>query len=311
MTPSLPLSVRPVSERHYPEDMAVTLTVCCVTYNHEAYLARCLDGILEQRCEFRVEVIVHDDASTDGTPAILRDYAARHPDVIRPIFQTQNMYSKGLNPQYGFIFPAARGEFIAICDGDDFWSDPDKLARQVAVLQAEPDVALTYGSVRAISDEGIIEDYVGGLERDLSPDDLKLGRPINTVTACYRNIFLGRKPPEYIRNSSIGDLTVWALLGAHGRGRFLPDLPRANYRIHAGGTLSMQKRDQKMAMAQLAQACIGLHHLVSGDHRMYHRSMRRFLKMVNDTDRHVYLERRLDETSLLSLLQQWLRARRK
>lgn len=303
---------QPISAHSYPDNAPVTLTICCVTFNHEAYLAQCLDGILEQRCDFRVEVIVHDDASTDDTAQIIRDYAARYPQIIKPILQSHNMYSKGVNAQYSFVFPASQGDFMAICDGDDFWSDPEKLARQVAVLQNEPDVSLTYGRVRAVSETGeITEEYVGGQERDLSSDDLKLGRPINTVTACFRNIFKGQTPPEFLRSSPIGDLTLWAQLGYHGRGKFLPEMPKANYRRHSGGVMSMQNTSQQVSMALVAQASIAVHHKLRGDEAAFHAGARRVMKLTNSLGGGGYLERRLDKISLPSLLAMWWKARRR
>ncbi|MBY6081852.1 hypothetical protein KUW05_04465 [Ruegeria arenilitoris] len=144
------------------------------------------------------------------------------------ILQLVKLYSKGVNTQYRYAFPAARGGYIAICDGDDYWSDAHKLATQVAVLEANRDVALTFGRVRVISEDVPREDYVGGASQDLTIGDMWVGTPINTFTAVYRNIFKGGAPPEYLRSSPIGDLTVWVMLSYKGTGKLPPDLPPAN-----------------------------------------------------------------------------------
>ena len=115
------------------------VSICCLAYNHAAYIRECLDGFLMQRTDFPVEIIVHDDASTDGTQDILREYQARYPDRFHLILQTENQYSKGVNVAIQYIFPRVRGKYIAFCEGDDYWTDPDKLQKQVDFLEAHPD----------------------------------------------------------------------------------------------------------------------------------------------------------------------------
>ena len=116
------------------------VSVLVQTYNHAPYLAACLDGILNQSTTFDVEILVHDDASTDGTSDILRDYASRYP-IIQAWIQTENQYSLGKN---AFVLNASRatGEYIAVCDGDDEWIDPFKLQRQADHLDHHPECAL-------------------------------------------------------------------------------------------------------------------------------------------------------------------------
>ena len=120
-------------------DKEPLVSVCCLTYNHEAYLRDTLEGFLMQRVSFPIEILVNDDASTDGTRAIIRDYAARYPALIRPFYQDVNLYSQGKDLCLEVLYPAARGKYIALCEGDDYWTDPDKLQLQVDFLEAHPD----------------------------------------------------------------------------------------------------------------------------------------------------------------------------
>ncbi len=244
----------------------IKVSICTITYNHADYLAQCIEGFLDQHCDFRVEIIIHDDASTDGTADILREYASRYPDLIIPIFQTDNQYSKGVNPYYAYVFPQSRGEYIAICDGDDFWDDPDKLARQVAYLDSHPKTAITYGRVKAIAANETIDPYKNGLERDLSPMELKTGLAINTLTTCFRNIFR-QPPPAFLRSSPIGDMTVWAQLGHVGSGKFMPELLPAGYRHHSGGILSLQAESQQNYMTILGLLNVAAYHTSKGDRK--------------------------------------------
>ena len=88
-----------------------------------------------QKTNFPIEILIHDDASTDGTADIIREYEAQYPDIIKPIYQTENQYSKGINPGFEFLFPRARGKYIALCEGDDYWTDTLKLQKQVEFLE--------------------------------------------------------------------------------------------------------------------------------------------------------------------------------
>ncbi|MBQ1636007.1 MAG: glycosyltransferase family 2 protein, partial [Bacteroidales bacterium] len=116
------------------------VTVICLAYNHGPYIRDALEGFVMQKTAFPFEVIVHDDASTDDTPRIIREYASRYPDIIRPVFQTENQYSKGVPISQTFLFPLVKGRYVALCEGDDYWTDPLKLSRQVEALEANPGV---------------------------------------------------------------------------------------------------------------------------------------------------------------------------
>ena len=117
----------------------ILVSICCLTYNHEAYLRDTLEGFLMQKVDFPMEILVNDDASTDGTRAILREYAEKYPDLIRPFYQDVNLYSQGKDLCLEVLYPAARGKYIALCEGDDYWTDPMKLQLQVDFLESHPD----------------------------------------------------------------------------------------------------------------------------------------------------------------------------
>ena len=128
--------------------MEPMVSICCAAYNHAPYIAQALESFLAQ--DVPIEILVHDDASTDGTQDILRDYARRYPDVVRPLFETENQYSRGVAIDPTFNYPRARGKYIALCEGDDCWCDPHKLRRQVDYMEAHPDCTFcfTNGMIR-------------------------------------------------------------------------------------------------------------------------------------------------------------------
>ena len=109
----------------------IKVSVCCLVYNHEKYLRQCLDSLLMQETNFKYEILIHDDASTDGSADIIREYESKFPDIIKPIYQTENQYSKQVQISWTYQYPRARGKYLAWCEGDDFWSDKKKLQKQV------------------------------------------------------------------------------------------------------------------------------------------------------------------------------------
>jgi glycosyltransferase involved in cell wall biosynthesis len=143
--------------------MPPLVSICCVTYNHADTVAQALDSFLAQRDDVDIEILVHDDASTDGTEAIIRRYAAQYPDIVKPLYETENQYQKGLAMDATFNFPRATGTYIALCEGDDFFSDPHKLKTQVEAMRAHPQCTFcfTNGTVRDMA--------AGGAERPFIP----------------------------------------------------------------------------------------------------------------------------------------------
>ena len=117
----------------------IAVTIICLAYNHARYIRDALDGFLMQETSFPFEVIVHDDASTDGTADIIREYQLKRPDIIKTVFQKENQYSKGKVISRDFLFPMIRGKYVALCEGDDYWTDPRKLQKQVEALEAHPE----------------------------------------------------------------------------------------------------------------------------------------------------------------------------
>lgn len=120
------------------------VTIRCCTYNQERYIRDCLEGFVMQKASFRFEAIVHDDASTDGTAAIIKEYAEKYPDIIKPIFETENQYSKHDGSLRRIMDEHTHGKYVAYCEGDDYWIDPLKLQKQVDFLEEHPDYSMCW-----------------------------------------------------------------------------------------------------------------------------------------------------------------------
>lgn len=130
------------------------VSIRCITYNHEPYIKQCLDGFIMQKTNFRFEAIIHDDASTDGTANIIREYAEKYPDIIKPIFETENQFSKHNGSIRRIMEAACKGKYIAMCEGDDYWTDPLKLQKQVDWLETHPDCTLVFSNAYIHFEEG-------------------------------------------------------------------------------------------------------------------------------------------------------------
>ena len=121
------------------------VSICCITYNHAQFIRKCLDGFLMQKTDFPIEILIHDDCSTDGTTEIIREYEAKYPDLIFPLYEEENQYQQGKAAEIDFYnYRRARGKYIAYCEGDDHWTDPLKLQKQVDFMEANPEYSVCF-----------------------------------------------------------------------------------------------------------------------------------------------------------------------
>jgi glycosyltransferase involved in cell wall biosynthesis len=190
----------------------IVVSICCFTYNHAPFIRQCLDGFIMQQTTFPIEILIHDDASTDDTAVIIREYEANYPELIKPIYQTENQYSKGVYvSQYNFS--RTQGKYIAFCEGDDYWTDPYKLQKQVDFLESNPDYGICYTKVKEYSQK-----QKRFLRRTWgAPVSLKaliIGNVVPTLTICARTElilkYIEEIKPE-TKDWKIGDcpLLIW------------------------------------------------------------------------------------------------------
>lgn len=217
--------------------MSPTVSVIVVTYNHRDFLAAALDGIVQQAFDEPFEVIVHDDASTDGTTETLRDYARRYPDLIKPIYQTVNQHSLERGRVTRIVNAAAKGKYIALCEGDDIWTDPSKLAKQVAVLEADPSIAGTYHATRIIDRSG---KETGKLMRETLPEQFTVEETMAVVAPFHTSSFVyrvGRYPkelPAWTWKIPSVDMVLFTLVAGEGPLQMVEGV-MSSYRKHEGG----------------------------------------------------------------------------
>lgn len=171
------------------DDREVMVSICCMTYNQEKYIGQCLDSFLMQKCNFKFEILINDDASTDKTAEIIRGYESKYPDVVKPIYQMENQFSKGVRISTEILLPKANGKYIALCEGDDYWVDPYKLQKQVDALEKNDSCHMCVHMVDVVSEDGSATDM------SLPPKSCNLregvlsGRELLEVECMERNAF--------------------------------------------------------------------------------------------------------------------------
>ena len=216
----------------------IKLSILCITYNQSKFIRDCLDGFVMQKTDFPFEVLIHDDASTDGTADIIREYAEKYPNIIKPVFQTENKFSRGVSVDKVYNFPRIRGKYVAICEGDDYWTDPHKLQKQVDFLETHPDYSICFHPVRVTWDDGHMPDYTFPTPRQrfnkttLELSDLLKDNFIQTNSVMYR--WRGDCADVFPDGILPGDWYLHLLHAQVGKIGFLPDV-MAVYRRNAGG----------------------------------------------------------------------------
>ena len=205
------------------------VSICCQVFNQEQYLKDCLDGFLLQETQFPFEVLVHDDASSDQSPTIIRDYVNRYPGLFHPIYQSENQLSRHVNIWTSIQFPRAKGKYIAICEGDDYWTDPHKLQKQVDYLEAHPDTVMCCSAFTQSFNGN--EDAKKEVRFDISEIGLEhilRGYWIGTLTVVFRKSAIEDYRDPF-PDLPMGDLPVWGHLAQKGKIKYLSDIT-ANYR---------------------------------------------------------------------------------
>lgn len=180
------------------------VTIQCFTYNQEQYIRQCLDGFVMQKTNFRFEAIVHDDASTDGTADIIREYEAKYPDIIKPIYETENQYSKHDGSLVRIMNEHMHGKYIAVCEGDDYWIDPLKLQKQVDFLANNPDYGMVC-SASKIYKQGI------GMKKGSYGHEYRGIEDLLKGNYIFNASVLKRKSLEELYNLEIGFHPDWKM----------------------------------------------------------------------------------------------------
>ncbi|MHA4737259.1 glycosyltransferase family 2 protein [Dyadobacter sp. MSC1_007] len=218
------------------------VSVCVPTYNHEQYIGQMLESALMQQTSFDFEIVIGDDASNDATPDIIRQYSDQRPEIIRAFLHSENQGPSEPREFAGRnnvlqLLKACRGEYVAMCEGDDYWTDPLKLQKQVDFLDKNPDFAVCHHNMEVIYEDGSPSHFFNSSDQ----------KPVSTITDLledkwfmataswmYRNHFLTEDFADWHAHAAAGDWAIMFQLAAKGKIGYLPDVMGV-YRKHSAG----------------------------------------------------------------------------
>ena len=215
------------------------MSICCVTYNQEKYVRDVIEGFLSQKTDFIYEIWIHDDASTDNTAKIIKEYAEKYPQIIKPICQKENLYSQGINIVEDVLFPLFNGKYVAFCEGDDYWCDENKLQRQVQFMEEHSEYSACVHNTKMINCRNNEITYFNGsrMDMDLIFEQIVTGGG----TQFHTSSILCKKEyvcvPKEITFRNVGDFPLAIYLILKGKIRYMHQVMSV-YRLYAEGSRS-------------------------------------------------------------------------
>ena len=222
------------------------VSVICTVYNHRDYIRKCLDGFVKQQSEFKFEVIVHDDASTDGSSDIIREFEIKYPEIFKPIYQKINQYSLEKGRVTQICFQATKGKYIALCEGDDYWIDSLKLQKQVDFLEKNKDYGLVHTNHHKLKNNTIIKNIKnkifipqGNVREDLLRENF-----ISTLTVCFNIEKYNSTKKMAGSNYLMGDYPIWMAFALNSKIGYLADSTAVYRNIENSASHSNNKLKQ-------------------------------------------------------------------
>ena len=223
-------------------ERAPLVTVVCLCYNQQDTVGQTIESIVTQKTDFPFELIVHDDASTDRSPEIIRAWAEKYPDIIVPILQSENQYHR-VNIAETWLTPMHRGKYVAICEGDDYWTSPDKLAVQTAAMEADPEITLSFHAVTELRAGGETRVFRPVKETGYVPPQQVIRRGgmfCPTVSIMVRRD-IADDWPAFRKMADVYDYPLQALAAARGKIYYI-DMILGAYRFAMGDSWTAQRK---------------------------------------------------------------------
>lgn len=218
----------------------IMVSVCCIVFNQERYIRKCLESLVMQETNFKYEIVVHDDASTDRSADIIREFQQAYPDKVVPLYETENQYSKGNAPTL-LTVSQAHGKYIALCEGDDFWTSPHKLQKQVDFLESHEDFSLcVHAAYCAHEDDSLFSKKFFrpyAESREVSVSEMLESWKFATNSVVYRRSAQQDLIPPFRGDCHNGDYAMTAYLALHGRVYYIDELMSA-YRVESIGSMN-------------------------------------------------------------------------
>lgn len=216
------------------------VSVRCITYNHEPYIAQALDGFLMQKTNFPFEVIVHDDASTDKTAEIIREYEKKFPKIIKPIYEKENQYSKHDGSLGRIVNSALKGKYVAMCEGDDYWIDENKLQMQVDFLEGNPEYGMCFSNAKIVDKANLTSILIPGIKKNrriTTQEIIKNGGMFVPTPSMIFKREIWKNYPDVCSQCWVGDYPL-QIYNALKWNIYFFSIPLAAYRKNAMGSWS-------------------------------------------------------------------------
>ncbi len=239
------------------KDKTVGVSILCAVYNHEKYLNECLNSLVNQKTNFKYEILVHDDCSTDNSKKIIDKYYKKYPDIIVPIYEKENQYSKGVKITQTFFIPRIKGKYFCFCEGDDFWIDNNKLQKQYDFLENHPDYSLCIHNSIGVNEESNKVIDITPLKNggDLNCEDFIIngGGFVSTNSLFSRSVY-AKNLPKFFDYMSLDYL--WQIyLSSCGKTYCFPEAMSA-YRIDSIGSWSVRVYNKPEKFAKVEEKII-------------------------------------------------------
>lgn len=232
----------------------IMMSVCCLVYNQEKYVRQMIESLVNQKTDFKYEIIINDDASTDGTADILRDYSSKYPELIIPIYQQQNQYSQKIRITNSILYPRVRGKYVCFCEGDDYWCDDNKLQKQFDAMEAHPECSICVHYVQPVNEDDTIIKLLIPNKR-IPTGVVECGQYAKWLLAeaecsfqlssyCIKGDLIHRmevdKLPEFFRESPVGDEAIQRFCLNYGK-LFFIDKIMSCYRANSIGSWNIRE----------------------------------------------------------------------
>lgn len=258
----------------------------CLVYNHEPYLRDCLEGFVSQKTDFPFKAIVHDDCSTDGSAAIIREYAEKYPHIIEPIYETENQWRKGGGALDKVMYDAilGRSDYIAYCEGDDYWIDPMKLQKQVDFLDNNPDYAMCFSACKIQNDFNLRTSTSGEsvTDRDYESSELLKTWCVPTASILIRShIAKDERILKYDKRKTCGDIFIILTAADYGKVRGMKDKMTV-YRLNPGSVMNRTYSEAAQKRAMLS--FLGHYTFIKEKYPKVSRSLIRNLRFNTQSD---------------------------
>lgn len=231
----------PITAQNWSNNTSPLVSIQCITYNHEKYIRDALEGFLMQKTTFPVEILIHDDASTDNTANIIREYQAKYPQLFKPIYQIENQYSQKKGVITKIQNERTKGKYIAKCEGDDYWTDPLKLQKQVDFLEENEEYSMCFHNAIIYETSAkrrslfLFNNFTS--DCTLSIEDIICSWAVPTASILCKREYIDL--PDWLARIYSGDYSLLLSLFIKGKIRYLDTISSVYRRNLDGNSVSV------------------------------------------------------------------------